>query len=204
MKKIDLSGKRFGRWVVLCYSHKSPTDQAYWSCVCDCGTKRSVKSASLVSGASSSCGCYHKERVTIHGMTRTRTFKSWDSMKQRCTNPKSPDYHKYGGRGIKICDRWLHNFDNFIEDMGERPKGRTLDRIDNNKNYEKSNCRWATSDEQLSNRRNTIKIEYYGCLLTIKELSEVTGIEEKLIRDRHRAGWSVKKIVSTPNRKSKN
>ena len=202
-KRKDLTGKIFGRWKVINFSHTNERHQAYWQCICDCGNAKAVKAASLVGGVSVSCGCYHKDRVTIHGMTKTITFKSWESMKQRCTNPNSPDYHKYGGRGIKVCDRWLNSFDSFLEDMGERPKARTLDRIDNEGNYEKSNCRWATTKDQLLNRRNTVKIEYIGSLKTIKELSEISGFKEKLIRDRLYAGWPIDKVISTPNRKAK-
>lgn len=202
-RMIDLKGSRFGRWRVLSFSHKNGSDQVYWSCVCDCGTKREVKAASLRSGVSMSCGCYHKDRVTTHGMTKTKTFKSWDSMKQRCANPVSPDYYKYGERGITVCDRWIHSFDNFLEDMGERPKGRTLDRIDNDGNYEKSNCRWATTVEQLSNRRNTVRIYYQGSMKTIRELSELSGMKQKIIRDRVYAGWPIEKALFTKNRKAK-
>ena len=136
-------------------------------------------------------------------MTGLPTFKSWESMKQRCTNPKAPDYDRYGGRGITICKRWLNSFDNFLEDMGQRPKGTTLDRKENENGYSKANCRWATPKEQLRNRRNTIKIELDGKLQSISEISENSGVSEKLIRDRFYAGWEIQRILKTPNRKRK-
>lgn len=201
--KLDLTGKKFGRWNVISLSHQNQKGLPYWKCVCDCGVKRVVRGVSLTCGESKSCGCYHKERVSTHNMTGLPTFKSWDSMKQRCTNANSPDYPKYGGRGITVCDRWLNSFDNFLEDMGQRPKSRTLDRKDNNGNYEPDNCRWATVAEQLSNRRNTVKTLYNDTMYTIRELSEISGLKEKIIRDRLYADWPIEKIMVTPSRKCK-
>ena len=199
---LDLTGKVFGRLKV--YSKALTKDShggIYWSCLCECGNALNVRASSVTMGKSKSCGCYHKDKITTHGMTGTPTFKSWDSMKQRCTNPNSPDYVRYGERGIKVCNRWLNSFDNFLSDMGERPKGKTLDRIDNKGDYVPENCRWATTLEQLSNRSNTIKIMYDGSLKTIRELGVISGMKEKIIRDRLYAGWDIEKILSTPNRK---
>jgi hypothetical protein len=156
--RADLSGKAFGRWVVIDYSHKNTRGEIYWNCVCECGSKKPVTAGSLRKGTSVSCGCLHKEAVTTHGMTGTKTFKSWDSMKQRCMNPKSPDYHRYGARGIAVCERWINSFDNFLLDMGLRPDKKTLDRIDVNGNYEPSNCKWSTYSEQNKNQRRYLKV----------------------------------------------
>lgn len=158
--KGGLIGKRFGRLVV-----KEPTTKRSWryiiyKCRCDCGNYVEVASRHLTSSKSKSCGCYHLDRVSKHGHTKshtsTRSYESWGSMKQRCLNPNAQNYYLYGGRGISICDEWLdkdHGFENFLADMGERPDGTSIDRINPDGNYEPSNCRWATPKQQQNNRR---------------------------------------------------
>lgn len=198
--RLALEGWRFGRLVVLEKSHKGGRGEIYWRCQCDCGSTLSTRAASLRTGRTQSCGCLHKERISTHHMTGLPTFKSWESMKQRCTNPASPDFHNYGGRGITVCDSWLHSFDSFLADMGERPKGMTLGRIDNEKGYEPSNCAWVTARDQQRNRRNTRKILHNGAVKTIYELAEQTGLSPKLIGDRLYAGWDVSKVFATARR----
>lgn len=128
--------------------------QLYWNCVCDCGKETIVAGMNLRNDHTKSCGCFHLDAVRTHGLARTKTYISWISMKTRCSNKNDKyKYGIYGGRGITICDRWLNSFENFLEDMGKRPKNHTLDRIDSTGNYEPDNCRWATPLQQARNRR---------------------------------------------------
>jgi hypothetical protein len=124
---------------------------------CECGVIKSVMYNYIKSGRSKSCGCYSiellKERRIKHSLSNSSEYRSWLSMKTRCTNPNLKQWKDYGGRGITVCPEWLNSFQNFYNDMGKRPDGKTLDRINNNKGYEPSNCRWATSKEQTQNRR---------------------------------------------------
>ena len=148
-------GQKFNRLLVV-ERDDSKTKRTYWICKCDCGETISVAACDVASGHTKSCGCFNQEsRVknnTKHGYNRTPTYVSWSNMIARCSNPKRLEYKNYGGRGISVCDRWL-SFENFVLDMGEKPNLRTLDRINNDGNYEPSNCRWATASEQRRNQR---------------------------------------------------
>ena len=166
----DLSGQRFGRLVAVdCISNTGPDGRSrvYWRCVCDCGLSSSVESSSLTRGVTSSCGCARSEalaaRSTTHGAKRgyreTPEHKAWTHAKGRCLNPKDAKYPIYGGRGIRMCEEWRSDFAAFLAYMGNRPAGKTLDRINVNGHYEPGNCRWATPKEQAANTRFEMK----GC-----------------------------------------
>lgn len=202
MMHVDLTGKRFNRLVVLGYSH---TDKktAYWTCKCDCGKTATVRGKALKDNNTKSCGCLKNEGPIHfkHGHSGTPTYDSWYAMIRRCTNPNDQAHPYYGGRGITVCDKWL-TIDGFIEDMGERPYGKTLDRIDNNGNYELENCRWATKKEQGNNRRSNKLITYSGITLTLSQWAERVGISSQALHSRmFVCDWPIEKALTAPNRR---
>ena len=159
-KKIDLTGQRFGRLVVLEEAGKTKRGYITWKCQCDCEKEDNIiiiSGDSLRSGNTKSCGCYSKDKAreihTKHGKERSSVYRTWQHMMQRCYNPNNTSYKNYGGRGIEVCRKWW-KFKNFYKDMGDKPKGLTLERKDNDDNYKPSNCKWTTQLEQNRNRRS--------------------------------------------------
>jgi hypothetical protein len=186
---------------------RSLSGKVRWDCVCDCSSRTTVTGNDLTSKHTTSCGCYHKERVieankasTTHGMTSTPEYQNWTSMIQRCTNKNNPDYSDYGGRGITVCDRWLSSFEAFYQDMGPKPTSdHSIDRRENDKGYYKDNCRWATKLEQANNRRNNVHYEYNGITKTVSEWSKEYGIEyNKFYARLIQYGWDFDRAVITP------
>lgn len=162
MNTINVTGQRFGKLVVTGRSEKTSASGALWICNCDCGGKTVTTSLKLRKGHTSSCGCLRvraSQALITHGhANKTLTYRSWKEMRQRCLNPKSDKWQWYGGRGVKICEQWS-DYSVFLADMGERPAGMTIDRIDNNGDYEPSNCQWATQLEQTRKQEKNVLTE---------------------------------------------
>ena len=203
----DITGQRFSRLVVLERAGSNKDGHAVWKCLCDCGEHTWAIGKLLRTGHTRSCGCLQKEiarkNKTTHGMAakgrgKGTAYYSWLAMRQRCEQPNHSEYRYYGARGIKVCPEWS-NYQTFVKDMGERPSAKhSIERIDNDKGYEPSNCRWATATEQSYNRRSTILIEYKGEVKNALEWSKETGFSPSLIVQRHRNGWPPEKIFTTP------
>ncbi len=197
---VNLSGKAFGRWTVLHYA-----GDRKWLCRCKCGIEKSIHTSSLTIGESSSCGCLRlaliKQRKTTHGFgnTKNQIYACWVNMRQRCLNKKVEAYSNYGGRGIKVCERWLNSFEDFISDMGMPPTPKhQIERRNNDGNYEPSNCYWATRKEQGNNRRTNVWIEKDGIRLTVSQWERSLGFTRGVIKSRLRIGWSKLEAI-TPN-----
>lgn len=175
------------------YAHEC--SQRSWMCFCECGrfTKRDHKK--LASGGVASCGCQRGRKCNgpgLKGIESTRL--AWMAMVNRCTNKDADNYRHYGGRGISVCERWL-DFANFLEDMGSRPKGTSIDRKDNNGNYCPENCEWKTSTQQMRNRSTNVVVEFEGKRGCLSEWAEWTNTRPGLIGDRLRRGWSVRDAI---------
>ena len=204
----NLTGFLFGKLTVIGFSGANGNSVSYWFCRCSCGNITNVAGSSLSRGYSNSCGCMPRGVLPPKTGTKrnpqnlSRTHVSWKSMIGRCFNKNNPSYDNYGGRGIAICDRWLV-FENFLQDMGERPDNTSIERIKNNEGYCKDNCRWATRIEQQNNRRNNRNISYGGKTQTISEWERELGFATDTIRTRiNICKWTIEKALTTPLRKT--
>lgn len=208
---LDIIGRRFSRLLVSEYVGKTGSRHKY-SAVCDCGSIKVVARLDLKSGHTSSCGCYRKQvawknRVT-HGHTvnsrASPEHRAWWSMIERCENEDHAAFHNYGGRGISVCERWRTSFVQFLEDVGDRPGvGYSLDRINNDGNYEPGNVRWATRTQQARNTRHTLNLSYDGRSQCLSDWAREIGISKNALSDRLKRGWSIEKALTTPRRHMK-
>lgn len=183
---IDLAGKKFGLWsVISCAGTKEGSKRIRWNCVCACGTEATVIGENMRYNISKSCGCSHQTKAfkenarrksTRHAGKGTLTYRTWISMRSRCLNSNDDHWKDYGGRGITVCVTW-NDFVTFLHDMGERPKGHSLERLDNNAGYSAENCTWADPETQARNRRNTQFITICGKRKSIAEALDEYGIK---------------------------
>lgn len=195
MRKIDLTGQRFGRLIVECQT-KHHGEKIAWICKCDCGKTTEVTTDKLRSGNTISCGCHRKELRLKHGLCGTRLYIIWGNMVQRCTNPNNNNYPKYGGRGISICDDWRNDFQSFYNwaIANGYSDGLQIDRINNDGDYEPGNCRWVTAVNNLNNTSRNVIITHNGETHTVSEWARITGINEKTMRNRIKSGKPPEKV----------
>lgn len=193
-------GDRFERLIVV---GRDDQRKQYYRVRCDCGAMKAVRKDGLYNGVTKSCGCLQREmarRPRTHGMAgvgRSAEYDCWAHMLRRCYTPTTQQYENYGGRGITVCDRWRESFPQFLADMGPRPSAsHSLDRIDNNGNYEPSNCRWATQAEQANNRRQNHPITYQGKTQNIREWERELCLGRNTIYGRLQLGWSLEEAMS--------
>lgn len=207
-KRIPVAvGDRYGRLTIIkeVEPHHDPCGRIkrQFFCQCDCGDRLVVLLTSLRTGATKSCGCLQKEAVsaanTKHGYCNTQIYHSWNTMIQRCCNPKNKKYPQYGGRGIAVRQGWKESFEAFLEDMGPPPSPEhSIDRIDNSSGYRKDNCRWASRKEQASNTRKNVFLTHQAQTLCLAEWAERVGLNRDTLRSRIRLWWSAEKILTTP------
>jgi len=196
MNLKNLVGKTFGKLTVESLTDKRINTHAVWRCICDCGNVVERSSTDLVHNNANSCGCGYK--IEYHGKTGIPEYAVWSDMKARCSKSTHKAYANYGGRGIKVCERW-GKFSIFLADMGRRPSdAHSIDRIDNNKGYSAENCRWALIKEQANNKRNTVILEHNGVRLHVTELAKRANLSDRLVRMRLWRGWPIDRALTTP------
>ncbi len=203
----DLSGERFGRLLVLQKNGYNKHHQLYWLCECDCGNRKNVLGCVLSRGDTNSCGCLAKESIAKvnyrHGMTKTPIYGLWHSMIQRCYDKNCNVYYRYGGRGINVCNKW-QTFEGFYEDMGDKPKGKSLERLDNDGDYCPENVVWADAKAQANNRRSNVILEHNGKKQTMQQWCDELDLKIGTVWARLNVyGYSVAKAL-TPGWRARN
>ena len=206
--KNDLTGKVFGRLTVIEFSHNGSNWSVYWKCRCSCGAYIVVRNNNLLSGNTKSCGCQKldssRAMCTVHNLRRHPLYNVWAAIKQRCNNPQDKNFHYYGGRGIKLCDAWNNSFVDFYNwAIGNGyQKGLTVDRINNDGNYEPANCRLVYVIDQHNNTRSNRYLTYMGRTLTMAQWARELGIDYRRLQSRINLGWDMDRIVAVGNRKA--
>lgn len=201
VKSIDRVGEKHGRLVIL--EVESRNNRSFARVRCDCGIEKQVRIDQVIDGTTISCGCANREytaaRCFRHGMARTNIYKIWHGMISRCRNQKRDCFANYGGRGITVCDRWK-DFNNFYEDMGNRPSSKhTLERKDNDGDYSPGNCKWALRFEQLRNTRRNRKYEWHGQFLCLSDLAAISGLHRATLHHRlANLNWPIEEAMSIP------
>lgn len=170
------ANQRFGSLLTIKDVGRAADGHRVWLCACDCGVECERQTNNLRSAGFKSCGCAQKELQKKHGMKNSPEYSSWQSMKARCRNPSYKDYPRYGGRGISVCSEWADSFEAFFSDMGQRPAGMTLERIDTNGHYEPGNCEWATPTEQARNRRRSVYVNWKSRRVHLADVANELGI----------------------------
>ncbi len=197
---LNLAGQRFGRLTAVAY-----LGQSKWSCKCDCGAETRTLANNLIRNKAQSCGCLKRETAAAmmrtHGMRNAPEYRVWSTMIERCHNPNNGKYKSYGARGIRVCERWRTDFAAFIADMGQRPTPQhSLDRRDNDGNYEPGNVHWATREQQANNTRANVVLSWRGEHLTMAQWSRRIGISQYAIRQRLERGWAVEDALTISSR----
>ena len=196
---VNRIGEKYGRLTVISRG-ENYRGNAQWVCKCDCGSGKRVVALGndLRRGKVKSCGCWNAERIVSHGQSRSPVYRVWLQMIQRCENPNDAAFHHYGARGISVCPEW-HSFEAFIADMGVRPKGYSLDRIDNDGNYQPGNCRWATTKQQLNNTRRNRVYEFNGRKQSLEAWCDELGIKPQALNARlNTYGWPIERALTEP------
>lgn len=207
IQPMDITGVRFGKWVANRRLMRGR--HTYWSCRCDCGNELEIRLDALRNGTSGSCGCTKRRMPPgakkFHGRCGMAENRTWNSMIRRCYNPKQKVYKDYGARGIRVCDRWLHSFEAFLADMGPRPSPEhSIDRYpDQTGNYEPTNCRWATKEQQCNNRRSNRLIEHDGVLLSASQWARKIGVQPRTLLRRAARGMPISRILSSNDLRSR-
>lgn len=203
----NLQGLKFGKLTVVELAPVIPgsSRNARWRCLCECGNETIVRGNHLRFNNTVSCGCHRRNRLGLakktHGHSvggkMSKTYSTWCDMHARCRNPNEDSYRWYGGKGISVCDRW-NDFSLFLEDMGEKPFGMSIDRIDSKKNYDPSNCRWATFKDQANNTSRNRVLVYQGRSMNLGQWAVETGLSRHTIATRIQRGWSIDRALGTP------
>lgn len=205
MKLISLVGQKYGKLTVLArHECNTKSNKPLWVCKCECGNISIVDGSRLKSGNTKSCGCLMLQvakengKKCKHGMKGSRIYEIWHGIKARCYNPNNKDFKNYGARGVTVCTQWKNDFEAFYNWATTHgyAEGLTIDRIDNDGNYEPSNCRWVSTREQNRNKRNIVWLEYNGATKTLSEWSRETGISVSVISNRLKRGWSIEDALT--------